>query len=82
MKEIHLTRLGAKQTAVIKEISGGYGVTHRLESMGIRPGKSITMISAHFWRGPITVMIGKAKVAIGHGMAQKIIVEISDEAGK
>jgi len=82
MKEIYLTQLKAKQTAAIKEIAGGHEVARRLESIGIRPGKSITIISAHFWRGPITVMVGKAKVAIGHGMAQKIIVEISDEAGK
>ncbi len=82
MKEIHLTRLGAKQTAVVKEIAGGYKVIRRLESMGIRPGKSITMISSHFWRGPVTVMVGKAKVAIGHGIAQKIIVEVLDETAK
>ncbi|MGB2599342.1 MAG: FeoA family protein [Candidatus Omnitrophota bacterium] len=82
MKEINLTQLGAKKTAVIKEILGGYVVTRRLESMGVRPGKSITMISAHFWRGPVTVIVGKSKVAIGHGMAQRVIVEVPDESGK
>ena len=76
MEEIFLTQLKPKQDAVVKEIIGGYGVAKRLESMGIRPGKKITMISSHFWRGPVTVMVGKAKVAIGHGMAQKILVEV------
>jgi ferrous iron transport protein A len=79
MKEIYLTQLKAKQTAVVKEIIGGYGVSRRLESLGIRPGKRITMISSHFWRGPVTVIIDKSKVAIGHGMAQKILVEVSDD---
>ena len=77
MKEIHLTHLKAKESAVVKDIEGGIGAARRLEALGIRPGKTVTMISAHFWGGPVTVMIDKAKVAIGRGMAQKIIVEVS-----
>jgi len=71
----HLTQLGANKTAVIKEIEGGFGMIRRLESMGIRPGIKITKISSHFWKGPVTVLVGRSKVAIGHGMAQKIVVE-------
>ncbi len=76
MKEMYLIQLKAKQTAIVKEIVGGYGVIHRLEALGIRPGKKITKISAHFWRGPVTVIVDKTKIAIGHGMAQKIVVEV------
>ena len=75
MEEMYLTQLKTRQTAVVKEILGGCGVARRLESLGIRPGKKITKISSHFWRGPITVLVDKTKVAIGHGMAQKIMVE-------
>ena len=64
MKEMYLTQLEANQTAVVKEITGGHGASRRLESMGIRPGKRITKISSHFWRGPVTVLVGKSKVAI------------------
>ncbi|MGB2601511.1 MAG: FeoA family protein [Candidatus Omnitrophota bacterium] len=70
-----LTEMKAKQTAVVIDILGGHGVENRLGTMGIRRGKKVTMISAHFWRGPITVLVDKAKVAIGHGIAQKILVE-------
>ncbi|RKY42754.1 MAG: ferrous iron transport protein A [Candidatus Makaraimicrobium thalassicum] len=76
MKEMYLTQLNTKQTAVVKEIVGGYGVSRRLESMGIRPGKRITKISSHFWGGPVTVLVDKMKIAVGHGMAQKIVVEV------
>jgi ferrous iron transport protein A len=76
MGEIYLTQVKNKEIAVIKKIVGGHGIERRLESMGIRPGKKVSMISAHFWRGPVTVMVDKTKVAIGHGMAQKIIVEV------
>ncbi len=75
MKHIPLTQLGEKQTALVKQILGGHAVENKLEALGIRPGVSIVKISSHFWRGPITVMVGLAKVAIGHGMAEKIIVE-------
>ena len=75
MKEMLLTELKEKQTGVVKDILGGRGMTQRLEALGIRSGKKITKISAHFWGGPVTVLVDKSKVAIGRGMAQKIIVE-------
>jgi ferrous iron transport protein A len=78
MEELYLNKIKTGQTAVVKEIQGGHGVVSRLESLGIRPGKKVTMISSHFWGGPVTVVIDKAKVAIGHGVAQKILVEVSD----
>jgi ferrous iron transport protein A len=72
---MYLTELKTKQTGVVKEILGGHGVQSRLAALGIRPGKKITKISSHFWRGPVTVLVDKTKVAIGHGMALKIVVE-------
>ena len=78
MKEMYLTQLGEKQTAMVKEIEGGHGVAGRLAALGIRPGKHVTKVSSHFWHGPVTVRVGKAQVAIGHGMARKILVEVED----
>jgi ferrous iron transport protein A len=72
---MNLTELKAKHTAVVIDILGGHGAERRLETMGIRRGKKVTMISSHFWGGPVTVTVDKAKVAIGHGMAKKILVE-------
>ncbi len=71
---MRLTDLDANKTAVIKEIEGGSKVKMRLETMGIRPGVKITKISSHFWRGPVTIKVGRAKVAIGHGMAREVIL--------
>ena len=76
MEQMYLTQLKTGQAGVVKEITGGHGAARRLESLGIRPGKKITKISSHFWRGPVTVMVDKMKVAIGHGMAEKILVEV------
>ena len=71
---MRLTDLDANKTAVIKEIEGGSKVKMRLETMGIRPGVRITKISSHFWKGPVTIKVGRAKVAIGHGMAREVIL--------
>ena len=76
MEPIRLTQLKNKEEGIIKEVLGGDEVVSRLNSLGVRPGKKVTKMSAHFWRGPITIMIDKMKIAIGHGMAQKIMVEV------
>ncbi|MFC1994500.1 FeoA family protein [Chloroflexota bacterium] len=45
--------------------------------MGIIPGKRITKVSSMFMRGPVTIQIHNSQVAIGFGMADKIVVEQS-----
>ena len=76
MKKIVLTQLNEKEEAKVVEVEGGHSIEHKLESLGIRPGIMITKISSHFWRGPITILVGQSKVAIGHGVAEKIYVEV------
>ena len=73
---IDLTGLKPGQKGIIVELEGGVGFTRRLESMGIRPGKKITKISAQFWRGPQIVKVDNSQVAVGFGMAKRIFVEV------
>jgi len=47
----------------------------RLEAMGIRSGVSITKISDHFLYGPVIILVGRTQLAIGYGMAVKILVK-------
>ncbi|MDD4957401.1 MAG: FeoA family protein [Candidatus Omnitrophica bacterium] len=70
-----LTELDNKKRARVIEINGGHNAIARLEALGIRPGKYITKLSAHFWKGPVTIMVDRTKVAVGHGMAKRIMVE-------
>ncbi len=76
MDEIDLTQLEEGESGVVVHIHGGYGLVRRLESLGIRVGKKVTKVSAQFMRGPVTVRIDSFQVALGFGMAKKIIVEI------
>ncbi|UCG91302.1 MAG: ferrous iron transport protein A [candidate division WOR-3 bacterium] len=74
MPHIDLTQMKAGQRGSVVAIQGGHGMRARLESMGIRPGVMLTKLSTQFMRGPITVRVGTAHIAIGFGMARRVIV--------
>jgi ferrous iron transport protein A len=74
--KMSLRRMRSGQSGKVIQILGGCGLDGRLGSLGIRPGKEITKVSAMMMHGPITVQVDRAQVAIGFGMAEKIIVEI------
>ena len=74
-KQTTLARMRTGQGGKVIQIKGGFGMANRLSALGIRPGKRITKISNMFMRGPVTVQVDRARVAIGFGMATRIIVE-------
>ncbi|MDO9529182.1 MAG: FeoA family protein [Syntrophales bacterium] len=57
----------------IVSLAGGRGMQERLISMGMWPGSEIEVIRRGD-PGPFIVAIGEARMAIGTGMAQKIMV--------
>ena len=75
-KQIPLSKLPAGKGGRVIQIEGGHGVVNRLNALNIRPGQRITKVSSMFMRGPVTIEVGNAQVAIGFGMAKRIIVEI------
>ena len=74
-KQITLAQMKIGQSGTVVQIQGGYGMVNRLSALGVRPGRRITKVSSMFMRGPITIQVDRAQVAIGLGMAKKIIVE-------
>ena len=75
MNNVPLTQMSSEQSGVVVEILGGAGLTRRLEAMGIRIGFKIRKISSQFMRGPITVKVGQVSLALGYGMASKVMVK-------
>ena len=71
-----LRQMKSGQSGKVVQIQGGHGLINRLSALGIRPGKKITKISSMLMRGPVTIQSGNSQVAVGFGMAKKIIVEI------
>lgn len=76
MVTVDLTQLEEGESGTVVGIDGGFGLTRRLESMGIRVGKKVTKVSSQLMRGPVTVRLGNSHVAIGFGMARKILVQM------
>ena len=75
---VTLRQMEAGQSGKVVELQGGHGLINRLSAMGIRPGKKITKISSMLMRGPVTIQSGHTRLAIGFGMANKIIVELEE----
>lgn len=78
-RQLTLNQLGAGQTGEIVQILGGRGLTTRLEAMGIRHGKKVTKVSSMLFNGPVTLRLDGSQVAIGFGMANKVLVEIETD---
>lgn len=88
-RQITVSQMGAGQSGTVIQILGGHGhhrsrghgghghsFADRLHSLGIRPGKRVTKVSGMFMRGPVTLQVDRAQVAIGFGMASRIVVEV------
>ncbi len=75
-KQITLRQMQPGQSGIVFQIQGGHGLINRLNALGIRPGQKIIKTGSTLMRGPVTIKVGTAQVAIGFGMANKIIVEL------
>ena len=69
-----LTDLDSGEEAIITAIRGRQRMRRRLHSQGLVEGQLIRLLSALAWGGPIIVLVDRAQVAIGRGMARKILV--------
>ena len=75
-KRVTLAEMRAGETGRIVEISGGYGLDRKLDALGVRVGKKITKVSEQLMRGPVLLRQGHTQIALGRGMASKVVVEL------
>jgi ferrous iron transport protein A len=69
--------LPAGSNAVIRDLAGGRGSCQRLMDLGLVRGARVGMVKNDAG-GPLILSVGDGRLAIGRGMALKIMVE---EAG-
>jgi ferrous iron transport protein A len=72
---IPLDQVYENKKAKVIDIQGGSGIRQRLSQMGIHPGDIITMVRYGALRGPLMIEIHGSQVALGRGIASKIVVE-------
>ena len=69
-----LTRIDPGKEVTLIDIDGGRGIRSKLYSMGLVPGINLKILSRN-GSGPVMIAIKDSRLAIGRGMAEKIIVE-------
>jgi Fe2+ transport system protein FeoA len=71
IRSLSLVKNGEKARLV--RVEAGRGLNSRLASMGFVPGEEITVVS-NGHPGPFVVLIKQVKMALGRGVAHKIMV--------
>ncbi len=73
-KEMPLGFLEAGKNATICKVLGGNGLRTKLGEMGFALGTSIQTVR-NDGTGPVVISVMDSRVALGRGMAQKILVQ-------
>jgi ferrous iron transport protein A len=76
----HLTDLAKGEQATVVAIQGGWGFQQRLRLLGLAEGQEIRKLSALALGGPVVVLVNRAQLAIGRGMARRILVSAGQAA--
>ncbi len=72
-----LSELKPGDKAFVVALAGGRSFQDRLVGLGINVGSPVELLRASNGRGwPALVAVGETRIAIGHGMASKIIVAV------
>ena len=73
MKLKNLTQIERNEELMVVKIDGGHHFKEKIEALGLRTGAKIQKLSTQILN--VTVKVGSTKIAIGYGMAKKILVE-------
>jgi len=73
---MNLAKLPQGQSAKVISIEDGRSFKQKLQNLGIREGAVVKKEKGTFIFGPIIVKAGSTQIALGRGMASKVIVEL------
>lgn len=77
---VSIAKLKSGESGTVTTINGGSGIVRKLNALGIYEGRAIKKVSMQWMRGPVVVRVGSTDMAIGYGMAGKIMVMPEQEA--
>ena len=67
-----LSKARANEELELVEINVGRRLTHRLAELGLTPGVKLRVVQVN--GGPLLVSVRGSRIAIGRGMAEKLLV--------
>ena len=73
---VPLCSLRPRQKAIIRFIRGGRMAAQRLNDLGVTTGSQIELRNCAPLGGPVEIIVRGSNLAIGHGLAEKIYVEV------
>lgn len=68
-----LAMVSPGETVSVVGIAGGRGLARRLTDMGLTPGVKVKVVN-NSMPGPVMIELRGSKLALGHGVSQKIMV--------
>jgi ferrous iron transport protein A len=69
-----LTIVQPGRSVRIVSVNAGHGLQGRLSAMGLVPGAEVTVLQ-NCLRGPFLLGLGGGRIALGRGVANRIVVE-------
>jgi Fe2+ transport system protein FeoA len=78
-RALPLSRLPAGAAATVVSLAGGRQFQSRLVSMGLTVGCGLTVLRSSGSGGPALIATGTTRLAIGRGMADRILVSPAAE---
>lgn len=80
MKEhlVPLSTLPDNCACVVDHVMAGFHAKRRLANLGLVPGIKVVKMRAAPMRGPVEIMLRGSILAIGRGLANKILVKKRD----
>jgi len=68
-----LSMVQSGESVQVAAIRAGWGLQRRLADMGLTPGVRVKVINSQ-GRGPVVLDLRGSRLALGHGIAHKIMV--------
>ena len=77
-KKVHILLTDAPKGKPVKLVSidGGHSISKRLVELGLTPGTIFKVVQDS--GGPLIINVRNSKIALGRGMARKLLVDLVD----
>ena len=68
-----LSMVSPSEVVEVVTVRAGWGLQKKLAEMGLNPGVKVKIINSH-GAGPVVINVRGSRLALGHGVAHKIMV--------